>query len=50
MHNLILNEEYNDTTNMNRFFDINTYISCSGKYSYKTNGFNENIINDRVDN
>ena len=49
-YNLILNEEYNDTTNMNRFFDINTYISCSGKYSYKTNGFNENIINDRVDN
>lgn len=49
-YNLILNEEYNDTTNMNRFFDINTYISCSGKYSYKINGFNENIINDRVDN
>lgn len=46
-YNLVLNEEYNDNTDMNRFFDINTYISCSGKYSYKTNGFNENIINGR---
>lgn len=44
-YNLVLNEEYNDTTDMNRFFDINTYISCSGKYSYTTVGFNEGINN-----
>lgn len=49
-YNLILKEEYNDITNMNRFFDISTYISCSGKYSYKTNGFNEDIINTKLDN
>lgn len=46
-YNLVLNEEYNDTTDMNRFFDINTYISCSGKYSYTTNGFNKDLINNK---
>lgn len=43
-YNLVLNKKYNDTTDMIRFFDINTYINCFGKYSYKTNGFNEDII------
>lgn len=46
-YNLILNKEYNDTTDMSRFFDINTYISCSGKHSYTTADFNEDIINNK---
>ena len=28
------------------FSTVKTYINCSGKYSYKTNGFNEDIINE----
>lgn len=44
-YNLVLNEKYNDTVDMNNFFDTRAYISCSGKYSYKTKGFDENIIN-----
>lgn len=44
---LMLNEEYNDTYNMKRFFKVKTYISCSGKYSYATDGFNRNLINNK---
>lgn len=29
------------------FSDVKSYISCTGKYNYQTNGFDENIINAR---
>lgn len=40
-YNSILNEEYINR-DMISFFDIKSYVSCTGKYSYTTDGFNEN--------
>lgn len=40
-YNSILNEEYINRDMIN-FFDIKSYVSCTGKYSYTTDGFNEN--------
>lgn len=41
------NEEFYDFESMGVYFDVNAYISCSGKYSYTTAGFNEDIINNK---
>lgn len=41
------NEEFYDFESMGVYFDVNAYISCSGKYSYITAGFNEDIINNK---
>lgn len=40
-YNSVLNEELNDNTDMNRFFDVNTYIRCTGKYNYQTDDFDD---------
>lgn len=41
-YNLLLdNKDYYNYT-MKSFFDIKSYVSCTGKYSYTTDGFNEN--------
>lgn len=40
-NSLLDNSDYYNYT-MKSFFDIKSYVSCTGKYSYTTGGFNEN--------
>lgn len=40
---LLLNE-YAFSNSMNNFFDVNAFVSCSGKYEYQTNGFDSKLL------